>query len=286
MLKIQTASFSHIGTRDEQQDSVGMWANDHAQLIVVADGVGGNVGGAAASQAAIKSAHDYWEKQDGLFLVPEDNLTTIAQQAHEAIRKLHPNEKKTPSSTLVILYLDTDKEQAHWVHMGDSRLYRINAGKTTTRTRDHSIVQLLLEQGEITEDELNSHPDKGRILKSLGASEFKGVDYDICDYLPGDTFLLCSDGYWESLGPKDTPLPSKAPNITLEEYTEKLVVAAVKRNGKKSDNTTAAIATISDRDNNPALQHSSSNRGQRIFYIILAVLALIDIAIIIWHLLI
>jgi hypothetical protein len=60
----------------------------------------------------------------------------------------------------------------------------------------------------------------------------------------------------------------------------------VKRNGKKSDNTTAAIATISDRDNNPALQHSSSNRGQRIFYIILAVLALIDIAIIIWHLLI
>jgi len=281
MLNIDTASSSHIGTREEQQDSVGLWSNDCAHLIVVADGVGGNVGGAAASQAAIQCAEDYWNKNAGIFPSPEDNLTAVAEQAHEAIRKLHPNEKRSPSSTLVILYLDTEKEKAHWIHMGDSRLYRINNGKTISRTRDHSIVQLLLEQGEITEDELASHPDKGRILKSLGASTFKGVDYNSCDYSPGDTFLLCSDGYWESLSPSDKPLPAKSSKMTFEEYSENIVIAAVKRNGAKSDNTTVAIAHIRDVDHGEPQQ--PSNQKSKLLAIILMLIALVDIAIILWY---
>lgn len=280
MLSIETASFSHIGTREEQQDSVGLWNNEHAQLIVVADGVGGNIGGAEASQAAIQCAEDYWNKHDGVFPSPKNALSAIAKLSHDAIRKLHPNARKAPSSTLVILYLDTDNEEAHWVHMGDSRLYRINNGRTITQTRDHSIVQLLLEQGEITEDQLNSHPDKGRILKSLGASTFKGVDYDTCFYHPSDTFLLCSDGYWESLAGYDKPLPPRATNITLEEYTKKIVHTAVKRNGEESDNTTIAIAIIKQNGQPDSPRHT--HLKWKLIPAILVIIALIEAALLIW----
>ncbi|MCP5536134.1 MAG: protein phosphatase 2C domain-containing protein [Akkermansiaceae bacterium] len=281
MQNIETTSFSHVGTREEQQDSVGMWSNDRSHLIVVADGVGGNVGGAAASQAAIQCAKDYWQMHDGVFPAPEDDLTAIAQLSHDAIRELHPNERRTPSSTLVALYLDTDKKEAHWVHMGDSRLYRINNGKSITRTLDHSIVQLLLQQGEITEDELNSHPDKGRILKSLGASTFKGVDYDSCTYSPRDTFLLCSDGYWESLGPNDKPLPPIATGMTMEQYARKIVMDAVARNGEKSDNTTVAIAFIPQTDQSDS--PPSSNLKWNLTAILLILIALVDVAIILCY---
>ena len=264
MPTIETATFLHIGGRKEQQDSVGTWSSDdqHTHLIVVADGVGGNVGGAAASQAAIQCAEDYWKKSGEVFKSPKNDLTAIAKAAQEAIRKLHPNERRTPSSTLVALYIDENQKEAHWIHCGDSRLYRIRKGKEITRTRDHSVVQLLLEQGKITEDELSTHPDKSRILKSLGANTFKGVDYDSCRYENRDVFMLCSDGYWESLRPEDKTLPPKPVNMTLTQYAEKIVTEAVKRNGPKSDNTSLAIAYIKpDPLENPNAQPEDSTEN-------------------------
>jgi protein phosphatase len=285
MPTIQTASFSHIGGRDEQQDAVHIFSTEHTLLLVVADGVGGNVGGAAASQAAIAEASNFWKQSNGIFDNPKDDLTTIAKNAHDSIRELAPNERRSPSSTLVMLYLDKETQQAHWVHCGDSRLYRIRNSEIITQTRDHSIVQLLLEQGEITEDERNKHPDKGRILKSLGASKFKGVDYDSCQYEERDAFLLCSDGYWESLEPQMPTLPLKPTSQSLEAYTKQIVSDAVHRNGEDGDNTTVAIAYVAGTNQSDAQDPHTQQRDNlkwKLIPIILILIALLEVVLLLW----
>lgn len=262
MHTLEIATCSHTGGRDEQQDSVGKWTSDQASLIVVADGVGGNVGGAAASQAVIRCAADHWHATAGHFASPEADLTTIARQAHDAITALNPGERRSPASTMVALYITPD--QAHWVHCGDSRLYWLRNGRELTHTRDHSVVQLLLEDGKISPGEVNSHPDKGRILKTLGASSFKGVDYGSCDYQTGDAFALCSDGYWESINPEAKVLPPKAANMALDVYAAMLVKQAVENNGPDSDNTSLAIVFAKpDKPNRSSQSSGTTTPGTR-----------------------
>lgn len=249
MLSIKTATVSLIGGRDEQQDAVASWTSDNSCLIVLADGVGGNIGGAAAASAVIDAAAEIWDSSKGDFTSPEEQLTDIAKAAHEKICALSPNERRSPACTIVALYMD--ETSAHWIHCGDSRLYRINNQKVLSQTRDHSVIQLLFEQGEVTLEELNNHPDKNRILKSLGASSFKGVDYDFCSLLPGDEFLLCSDGYWESLQ-ADAPIYPPCPeNSSISDHLEQLAMQAVENNGPNGDNTTIAFASLKQTATNP-----------------------------------
>lgn len=281
---------SNIGGRDEQQDSVGQWSNDHASLVVVADGVGGNIGGAAASQAVIQSAKEYWNASQGLFNSPESDLTHIAKQAQNSIQSLNPNERRSPASTIVALYIT--QHQAHWIHCGDSRLYWLRNGQELSHTRDHSVVQLLLEQGKITPEEINSHPDKGRILKSLGSSRFKGVDYGSCDYQTGDAFALCTDGYWESVPPGEKILLPKPADISLDDYANMLVNQAVASNGPDSDNTSLAIVYAQPSNNSLPPEHqkspgANSNKSplKSLLLIVFYSFILLDIILIIYFLL-
>lgn len=248
MHRFDITTASHPGGRQEQQDSAGHWSAPGTCLVVVADGVGGSTGGRAASQEVLRCAAEHWERCGGKMDNPELDLTEIARRANDAIHALAPGEKRSPASTLVALYLD--QTRAHWVHSGDSRLYWMrpekgNPPRELQRTRDHSVVQMLLEQGKITAGEMNTHPDKGRILKALGSSQFKGVDYACGEYAPGDTFLLCTDGYWESVAPGYSPLPPQPDGMDTGAYADQLVNEAVQINGPgDSDNTTLAIVTV------------------------------------------
>lgn len=284
---------SHIGGREEQQDSVGHWSTSETCLVVVADGVGGRTGGRAASQTVLRCAEEHWQQCQGVMKNPEQELTEIARLANDAIHALTPDEKRSPASTLVALYID--QSRAHWIHVGDSRLYWLrpqkgNPPKELQRTRDHSVVQMLLEQDKITQEEVNTHPDKGRILKALGSSSFKGVDYSTQEYATGDTFLLCSDGYWESIATGYPILPPKPPKMAMDVYATQLVSEAVKINGAtESDNTTLAIVTV-NREIEPAApaSHSAESapaKGQTLKTLLMAMLYLFiifDIAIFIY----
>jgi len=274
---------SHTGGREEQQDSLGHWSTGETCLVIVADGVGGSRGGRAASQEVIRCAAEYWESCQGTLTNPEQQLTEIASIANTAIHNLSIGEKRSPASTIVALYLD--QTNAHWVHSGDSRLYWLRPQEGSPpqeleRTRDHSVVQMLLEQNKITEEEMAIHPDKGRILKALGSSSFKGVDYTAHEYMAGDTFLLCSDGYWESITPGDTILPPHPPSVTMDLYTDQLVTEAVKVNGAdESDNTTLAIVTTSSAASHPPIPQNTDQRsappepkGQNMKMILMAML--------------
>lgn len=288
----QAVSSDHIGGRAEQQDAVAFWTNDHACLAVVADGVGGNAGGEAASQCAIESAAKHWKKFGGTFDSPKEQLTSIAEDANQAIVDLAKNLKRNPASTLVALYVDQDT--AHWVHCGDSRLYWLRdpkkaGGKEMRRTCDHSVVQMLLDQNKITEAELSTHPDKGRILKALGSIPFKGLDYFSTSYQAGDTFLLCTDGYWESIPEGQAVLPVKSENMSLQMYANRMVGQAVKNNGPESDNTSLVIVHTTEGTKKEIAEtptqgkSASSNKGlKNILLIFFCLFILFDILLILY----
>jgi serine/threonine protein phosphatase PrpC len=98
------------------------------------------------------------------------------------------------------LYIEDN--QAWWAHVGDSRLYHFNRKKLLSRTKDHSIVQLLVDLERISEEEMATHPDQGRLLKGLGGDEPIKPDFGQATLHAGDSLLLCSDGFWEQISPQ------------------------------------------------------------------------------------
>ena len=223
MQTLDIATFSHIGGQKRQLDSSVIWSNNQKRthLIIIADGSGLNESGGDASQAVIECAKDHWINSKETFTSPENDLAAIAWSAQNTITRLATNKKTTPASSIIALYIDEHQQTAHWIHCGNSRLYRIRKGQEISRTRDLA----------------DSPPP-------LGSSDYKGVNYKSCSYLSRDVFMLCSDGYWQSLLSDAKTLPPKPVNLTLAQFTKKIVGDAVARNGKKSDNVSLTIAYI------------------------------------------
>ena len=123
----------------------------------------------------MQTACEAFEKAGRKFEDPKAALLEICRTAHEAILKLGETPKLAPRSTISLLYLD--RKKAHMVHLGDSRIYRLRSGKFIERTRDHTMVQILLEQGEVKQTEMGTHPNQGRLLRALGISHIVIVKY-------------------------------------------------------------------------------------------------------------
>ena len=106
-------------------------------------------------------------------------------------------ETKLMSTTLVLLVLEDGKAQ--WGHIGDARLYLFRNGEILKQTRDHSVPQMLVQVGEIKPEEIRHHPDRSRLLRVIG-HPWEEIPYEISEeqsVRSKDTWLLCSDGFWE-----------------------------------------------------------------------------------------
>jgi serine/threonine protein phosphatase PrpC len=163
-----------------------------AALFALADGLGGHGFGEAASALAVQSAVDAFADDPGNL----DLCFELGQQRimEEQAASGNPHGMKT---TLVVLRVLDGR--VRWGHIGDSRLYYFKKNKLIVRTLDHSVPQMLVATGEIKEREIRSHPDRNRLLRSMGV-EWSSPRYQLGEELAlvGDeSFLLCSDGLWE-----------------------------------------------------------------------------------------
>jgi serine/threonine protein phosphatase PrpC len=216
-------------------------------LAVVCDGAGGHRGGSRASKLAVQIAREAFEKVEGKFEDPKSALLGICRTAHEEILKLGETPKLAPRSTIAALYLDGQK--AHMVHVGDSRIYRLRSGKIIERTRDHTMVQILLEKGEVKEMEMGEHPDQGRLLRALGSDEELRPTYGSAELAENDAFLLCSDGFWERTRPGEIEKLFQAE--PTQTRLEGVVHRALERNGPKGDNVTSLAVFSEDSEGCP-----------------------------------
>lgn len=228
-----------IGSRSEQQDCLDILHSKNGQrhLIVLADGMGGLQNGALAAQTLIDVATQHFAAHDNTPAYPF--LQTICLAAHHAINELQHTAESTSGTTAVLLYIE--KQRATWLHVGDSRLYHFHQGNLLTHTNDHSLRQLMLTQGLIDEGSTAAKATQNQLYRRLGGDQPPEPDFNSAEIKDGDSFLLCSDGFWQAIPASEIMplLKQSPPNLNKAHY---LVDLARQRSGNHCDNISLAIA--------------------------------------------
>jgi serine/threonine protein phosphatase PrpC len=167
-------------------------------VYVVADGLGGHGLGRTAARLASELIGRRLSKLDSF---SAEALKQVFVETHRAIVNYERNERSEQDMKTTGVFLVLHEGRAYWGSVGDSRLYLFREGRVLHRTKDHSVVQLLVDTGEIAEDEAKHHPDRNKVYQVLGGSEDPRpfIQADGVELQRGDTFLLCSDGFWEFL---------------------------------------------------------------------------------------
>ncbi|MBK5093993.1 MAG: Stp1/IreP family PP2C-type Ser/Thr phosphatase [Actinobacteria bacterium] len=187
-----SASMTHTGkVREMNEDAV----LESGNLSAVADGMGGHQAGEVASSLALSVVRQYVE--DNLGLIGGDELVKRAvEAANAAVHEKAVSSAKyhDMGTTLTMMYREGDT--VYFGHVGDSRAYIFRGGRLMRLTRDHSFVARLVAEGEITEEEARVHPQRNIILFALGLNPKVDVDLMAVKVMPGDEFLLVTDGLY------------------------------------------------------------------------------------------
>ncbi|BDT67265.1 protein phosphatase PrpC [Comamonadaceae bacterium OS-1] len=223
--KITASTCLHKGDRDYQQDQLALISHGRVSgcvLGVVADGMGGRSGGRKASDQVMMTAKQLFERFDPYTDDAPSMLKHIIEEAHLVIKLTAISAEEEPHSTAALFVLQPSG-QCFWAHTGDSRIYHYHQTQLVKRTLDHSYVQTLVERGEITPEEANSHPDSNILLGCLGTEADPPVDIHIIPQVrPGDVIMACSDGVWHyfsesELGEVLCSMPPKEATVLLME---------------------------------------------------------------------
>jgi serine/threonine protein phosphatase PrpC len=195
------AQETRIGARKTNQDRLGHWRTGHSLLMVVADGLGGHLHGEIAAQVAVQHfAGAFQRDARPLLAAPEVFLSKCMHGAHSAILREAQRLALADTPRTVIVACVVQEGHAYWTHVGDCRLYVVRRGSILQRTRDHTVVQQLLEAGRIREEAITTHPDRNRLLQCLGSLQAPRPEtVERLRLKRDDLILLCSDGLWGPL---------------------------------------------------------------------------------------
>lgn len=242
--KILTGGVSSTGkVRKMNQDSAYIGKN----LFLVADGMGGHLGGEIASTIAVKTIAVLDEKLSKI-----DNITTALRMlekrfeyAHNIICAFAKKNPKLEQMGTTISALIVLGEKIALAHLGDSSIYLYSNGILTKKTHDHSVVQELIDIGQIDEQEAKNHPKRNIVTKVLGFFDSDMIpDISIHTTVIGDRYLLASDGLTGVVNDiKITNILKNSTNPAL--CAKKLLKQSIQNDS--ADNITAIIVDISDK---------------------------------------
>jgi protein phosphatase/serine/threonine-protein phosphatase Stp1 len=220
---------THPGTvRQRNEDAfldrpdVGLWA--------VADGAGGHGAGDVASAAAIAALQDLPPALSAAEMLAQVRLRITAVHAELQRQAQQAGPGRMIATTLVVLMARGGHFACLWA--GDSRIYLLRDGAFTRLTRDHSLVQDLVDQGVLREDEAETHPQANIITRAVGAEGELELDKTSARLAPGDLFLLCSDGLFKAVP------EAEIGRMLADGYGAEVLVQAALANGAR-DNVTA-----------------------------------------------
>jgi len=197
---LRSAVGSDVGRRRENnQDS----AVTSPRILAVADGMGGHAHGEVASAVAISALLDLDARLRDVELGGIDLLAALRETIDDAAARLTGLAQQNPdlrgTGTTVVAFV-VDGTRIGVLHLGDSRAYLLRDGQLHRLTRDHTLVQSLVDEGRISEAEAATHPRRSWLVKTLQDSSTPEPDLFHVEGRPGDRYLICSDGVTAVLG--------------------------------------------------------------------------------------
>lgn len=235
---------THIGlVRENNQDALEYGTLGRAaQYAVVCDGMGGANGGNIASKIAVEVIGSRIRdgfREDASSSFAEHLLASAMATANSGVYDRAQQQEELSGMGTTVVAAITCGRTAYISHVGDSRLYLFRGGELTPITRDHSVVQELIETGQITEEEARSHPRRNFITRALGVRCDESGEYDELDLEAGDRLLLCTDGLTNEV---DTA----GIRALLEQPAEQALPALVRAalDGGGADNITVVVMDI------------------------------------------
>lgn len=220
--------------RSHNEDAGGIYYNASNQLMaVIADGMGGHKAGDVASQMAVSQLQKYWEDTSS-FSSPNE----IEEWLHNAVELVnksiynHAQEHKEyegMGTTIVIAIHINDFLTV--AHVGDSRCYLLNESGFRQITQDHSLVNALIQSGQISKDDAKYHPRKNVVLRALGSEPKVDTDIITTTLEKDDKIVLCTDGLTDKIHDEEIHEFIHQHN-DLEETGQHLVDMANKRGGE------------------------------------------------------
>ncbi|MBW4083977.1 Stp1/IreP family PP2C-type Ser/Thr phosphatase [Paenibacillus sp. S150] len=240
---IRTVHASDIGrVRTVNEDSVWIGVTRHGYTLgIIADGMGGHLAGDTASRLALETMR---AALDGLQpdLSGEELRDALASAIYEANKTVYnealSDEKYHNMGTTVVAALL--KGPTGFIgHIGDSRAYLIKNGAVIQLTEDHTLVNELFKNGQISLEELDNHPRRNVLTRALGTDEEVTADLAPVQLAPGELLLLCSDGLSNFVNPENLGKVAGIQEISLEERADRLLQLALLAGG--ADNISVAM---------------------------------------------
>jgi PPM family protein phosphatase len=243
--RISAATGLHRGDRAYQQDQVEIIKHPKvmgAILAVCADGMGGKSGGRKAADQVMLTAHQVFERYEPQSDAASDMLSQVVQEAHLMIKLTAITAEEEPHSTVAAFCIDPNMS-CDVVHAGDSRVYHFRGPQLLKRTIDHSFVQRLIDEGKLTEEAANSHPQANLLTGCLGTHAEPPVTLWHIDKLEfGDSIIACSDGLWHYFSDKEMGAIVHA--LPPREAGEMLINKARQRARGGGDNLSLALVRV------------------------------------------
>ncbi len=201
--------FSDVGKRRNRNEDSYL-CNDNAGLYLIADGMGGHASGETASRLAVNCIEEFvihsrsdvntWPVKAQEGLTPEQNrLYEGTVLANLRILQTAEQLPETHGMGTTLTGFLIEKDHLAIAHVGDSRLYRIRAGKLDQMTQDHTYVGRLVQEGRLTSEEAKKHKQRHILTNALGIQEDIKIDISRTQITKGDLFLICSDGLYDML---------------------------------------------------------------------------------------
>ena len=239
-MNVEYAKVSAIGDRQDNQDRAAVIVSENAAMMLVFDGMGGHSDGATAAETGLKIVQDLFMSSTLPIFDPQGFLYTALARAHDEVVGLGRDVAVDfrPRATCAICLVQ--EGGAFWAHIGDSRIYLVRDGHVLTRSRDHSHVEVLIQEGAITEEEALDHPMRNFVECCIGGDapvpDMSITNKQILE--PGDVLLACTDGLWSGLNDEDVAEIALPGDDNLSDNLKALSIKALNVNSPYSDNTT------------------------------------------------
>ncbi|GIK34227.1 MAG: PP2C phosphatase [Gammaproteobacteria bacterium] len=250
--KIRAAQLTDVGrVREHNEDAIG--TNLDTGLLVLADGMGGYNAGEVASGIAVRTVLEFvgeaCQREDRAALDPESRMMRQSIVLRDAVARankiIHQTARSQPQcegmGTTIVALLFYDN-RVSIAHVGDSRIYRLRRGRFEQLTMDHSLLQELVDRGYYSQEEAARSTNRNYVTRALGVEPGVQVEVQEDHALPGDIYLMCSDGLPDMVEDEDIHLTISTFNANLEIVGQQLIQLSNDHGGK--DNVSVILAQV------------------------------------------